>query len=213
MSQPRIGLWRHGQTDWNIENRFQGHTDIALNAVGRFQVEHAAKVLIGMNPIKIVSSDLTRTQETASALSNLAGVATIIDAGLRETNGGNWEGRTGEENRAADHENFLGWLHGADVPAGQIGERRSEVAARARVVIDREMESALGTVVFVTHGGTARCILGSILDLPFEKWSALGGLSNASWSVLEKNSLGKWFLTEHNAGSIPEPNFGNESGS
>jgi probable phosphoglycerate mutase len=95
MSQPRIVLWRHGQTDWNIENRFQGHTDIALNAVGRFQVEHAAKVLIGMNPIKIVSSDLTRTQETASALSNLAGVATIIDAGLRETNGGNWEGSDG----------------------------------------------------------------------------------------------------------------------
>lgn len=213
MSQPRIVLWRHGQTDWNIENRFQGHTDIPLNAVGRFQVEHAAQVLMGMNPVKIVSSDLIRTQETASALGNLAGLSTIIDSGLRETHGGNWEGRTGEENRAADLENFIHWLQGADLPAGQVGERRSEVAARARAVIDREMESTHGSVVFVTHGGTARCILGSILDLPFEKWSSLGGLSNASWSVLEKNSMGKWFLAEHNAGSIPEPNFGNESGS
>ena len=73
------------------------------------------------------------------------------------------------------------------------------------------MIDADGAVVFVTHGGAARCILGSILELPFEKWSSLGGLSNASWSVLEKNSVGRWFLSEHNAGSIPEPVFGNES--
>ena len=213
MPSPRIVLWRHGQTDWNIENRFQGHTDIPLNSVGKFQAEHAAKILMGMNPTRIVSSDLMRTRETAAALANLAGLAVLTDPGLRETNGGNWEGRTGEENRAVDAENFLGWLHGADLQAGQIGERRSEVAARALAVIHREMETELGTAIFVTHGGTARCVLGSILELPFEKWSALGGLANASWSVLEKNSLGKWFLSEHNAGSIPEPIFGNESGS
>jgi probable phosphoglycerate mutase len=75
------------------------------------------------------------------------------------------------------------------------------------------MQNALGTVVFVTHGGAARCLLGTLLELPFDAWGSLGGLSNASWSVLEKNSLGKWCLAEHNAGSIPEPVFGNESGS
>ena len=90
MAPTRIVLWRHGQTDWNIENRFQGHTDIPLNSVGRFQVEHAAKVLIGMNPIKIVSSDLSRTRETAGALSQLSGLPIITDIGLRETDGGNW---------------------------------------------------------------------------------------------------------------------------
>ena len=211
MAATRIVLWRHGQTDWNIENRFQGHTDIPLNAVGRFQVEHAAKVLIGMNPIKIVSSDLSRTRETADALAQLSGLPIITDIGLRETDGGNWEGKTGAENRAKDENKFIGWLHGDDFPAGDIGERRSEVAARARKVIDREMIDADGAVVFVTHGGAAHCILGSILELPFEKWSSLGGLSNASWSVLEKNSVGRWFLSEHNAGSIPEPVFGNES--
>lgn len=213
MATSRIVLWRHGQTDWNIENRFQGHTDIPLNSVGQFQAEHAAKILLGMNPIKIVSSDLQRTQSTAIALGNLTGLEVLTDSRLRETNGGDWEGRTGEENRRADAENFIGWLHGADLPAGGVGEKRSEVAARARGAIDSHMTNSLGTVVFVTHGGTARCALGTLLDLPFEKWSTLGGLSNACWSVLEKNSLGRWFLAEHNAGSIPEPNFGNESGS
>ena len=213
MATPKIVLWRHGQTDWNIENRFQGHTDLALNAVGKFQVEHAAKVLIGLNPVKIVASDLTRTRETAAALSALTSLEVVLDAGLRETNGGNWEGRTGEENRAEDEENFIGWLHGDDRPAGGIGERRSEVAARTLAVIMREIADVDGTVIFVTHGGSARCILGSILDLPLDKWAKLGGLSNASWSVLEQNSFGAWFLTEHNAGSLPEPLFGNESGS
>lgn len=213
MSAQRIVLWRHGQTDWNIENRFQGHTDIPLNTVGQFQAEHAAKVLLGMNPIKIVSSDLIRTQQTATALAALTGLSIVTDSGLRETNGGMWEGKTGAENRRIDEKNFLGWLHGADIPAGTTGERRSEVANRARIVIEREIAETPGTVIFVTHGGAARCILGSMLELPFEKWGSLGGLSNASWSVLEKNSIANWSLVEHNAGSIPEPVFGNESSS
>jgi len=63
----RIVLWRHGQTDWNIESRFQGHSDIPLNAVGHYQAAHAAKILAGMNPVKIIASDLIRAQQTAQA--------------------------------------------------------------------------------------------------------------------------------------------------
>ena len=213
MSSPKIVLWRHGQTDWNIEGRFQGHTDITLNAVGKFQVDHAAKILLGLNPVKIVSSDLTRTRETASALAALTNLEVTLDAGLRETHGGNWEGRTGAQNRIDDEENFVGWLYGDDRPAGGTGERRTEVAERCLAVVEREIAGVDGTVVFVTHGGSARCILGSILDLPLEKWASLGGLSNASWSVLEKNHADAWSLTEHTALSLPEPLFGNESSS
>jgi probable phosphoglycerate mutase len=104
-------------------------------------------------------------------------------------------------------------MFGEDVKAGEIGESRSEVAKRARNAVDRGIAEATGTIIFVTHGGTSRALLGSILDMPFDKWATLGGLSNASWSVLEPNSFTKigWTLVEHNAGSIPEPVFGNES--
>ena len=70
----RVVLWRHGQTDWNVENRFQGHSDIALNKVGEYQVSEAAKVLAALRPDRIISSDLIRAQSTAAALAALTDI-------------------------------------------------------------------------------------------------------------------------------------------
>ena len=212
MADLRIVIWRHGQTDWNIQSRFQGHSDIPLNKVGEYQANHAAKTLAGMNPNRIISSDLIRAQQTAAPLLELTKIKLEIDAQLRETNGGNWEGKTETENHANDPENFRAWLTGKDIKAGEIGESRKDVAMRARAAFDRAIKDATGTIVFVTHGGTARCLLGSVLNLPFDNWAALGGLSNACWSVLEPKAHG-WTLVEHNAGSIPEPVFGTETSS
>lgn len=188
MTQPaaRVVLWRHGQTDWNLENRFQGHSDIPLNDVGHRQAERAAPLLFGLQPSKIIASDLIRAQQTAAALAKISGLAVSIDAGLRETHGGNWEGKTGAENRAADYDRFVNWLDGDDQPAGETGERRSAIAQRAVNAIERALEPDVSTLIVVTHGGTARCILGKMLEMPMNQWSAIGGLSNASWSILEK---------------------------
>jgi len=66
-------------------------------------------------------------------------------------------------------------------------------------------------VVVATHGGTARCLIGHYLHLPMAHWGKIGGLSNARWSILQTSPKG-WHLAEHNAGSILEPVFGEESG-
>jgi probable phosphoglycerate mutase len=212
MAGNRVLLWRHGQTDWNIVNRFQGHSDIPLNDVGRYQVQHAAEILAGMNPTAIISSDLGRARATAQALADLVGLPVTTHENLRETNGGLWEGKTGKENRAEDFQNFIRWIDGDDNPAGTTGEKRSEVAARAVGVIMKELEGKTDELLVVaTHGGTARCVLGELLQLPLSHWGAIGGLSNASWSILERNTR-QWNLIEHNAGSIPEPVYGEESG-
>lgn len=212
MSDLRIVIWRHGQTDWNIQSRFQGHSDIPLNKVGEYQASHAAKTLAGMNPSRIISSDLIRARQTAAPLLELTKINLEIDAQLRETHGGNWEGKTEDENLAEDAQNFRAWLTGQDIKAGETGESRKDVAVRARQAVDRAIKDASGTIIFVTHGGTARCLFGSFLNLPYENWAALGGLSNACWSVLEPKSHG-WTMVEHNAGSIPEPVFGVETSS
>ena len=135
-----------------------------------------------------------------------------VDIDLRETNGGLWEGKTGAENRAEDFQNFVRWIDGEDNPAGTTGEKRSDVANRAVGAIKRalgDLDNQL--LVVTTHGGTARCVLGSLLNLPMANWGAVGGLSNASWSILQTNPRG-WHLVEHNAGSIPEVILGEESG-
>ena len=212
MAGNRVLLWRHGQTDWNLVNRFQGHSDIPLNGVGRYQVQHAAEILAGMNPTAIISSDLGRACATAQALADLVGLPVTTYENLRETNGGLWEGKTGTENRAEDFQNFIRWIDGDDNPAGTTGEKRSEVAARAVGVIMKELEGKTDQLLIVaTHGGTARCVLGDLLQLPLSHWGVIGGLSNASWSILERNTR-QWNLIEHNAGSIPEPVYGEESG-
>ena len=218
MSNPnsliRVVLWRHGQTDWNVENRFQGHSDIPLNKVGEYQVAQAASVLAGLKPNRIISSDLIRAQSTAAALADLTNLKVEINPGLRETHGGLWEGKTAPENRATHGDLFANWYEGGDEPAGVTGERRSDVAKRAVGVIEKETANFSGTIVFVTHGGTVRSVLGSILNLPIEQWGIIGGLSNACWSVLELTKLhtgSRWYLAEHNAGSLPEPVIGDDS--
>jgi probable phosphoglycerate mutase len=205
-----IILWRHGQTDWNVANKFQGHTDIPLNAVGEYQASHAARLVVDMKPTAIISSDLMRAQKTAQALADLNGLTINIDARLRETNCGKWEGLTGEEIRAVDFEALKEWSLGGDNPAGGTGDRRSEVGARARAAIEDYLSGKDDqTLIVATHGGTARAIIGSYLELPIPYWSKIGGLSNASWSVLSHSPKG-WLLTEHNAGSIPEPVLGQD---
>ena len=87
---------------------------------------------------------------------------------------------------------FANWYEGGDEPAGVTGERRSEVAKRAVEVIEKETENFSGTIVFVTHGGTVRSVLGSILKLPISQWGVIGGLSNACWSILGINTTSHW---------------------
>jgi len=162
----RILLWRHGQTDWNVVNRFQGHSDIDLNDVGVYQAELAAPIIAGMEPTAILSSDLSRARVTASKLSEIVNMEVLVD----------------------------------------------EVAARASAAIDEflgDKENQL--IVVATHGGTARCLIGHYLHLPMAHWGKIGGLSNARWSILQTSPKG-WHLAEHNAGSILEPVFGEESG-
>ena len=88
----------------------------------------------------------------------------------------------------------------------------SEVGARAVAAItDALVGRDNQRIVVATHGGTARTIIGSYLELPIPFWSRIGGLSNAQWSILDHSPKG-WLLVEHNAGSIPEPVYGEESG-
>lgn len=203
---------RHGQTDWNVENRFQGHTDIPLNAIGRAQVARAASILGTQDIHQIISSDLQRAFDTAAAVASVKNLQVFADAQLRETHCGSWEGRTGPDIEASDGENLARWFAGEDIPAGGDGERRSDVVKRMMIAIERELAARQTgeTLLVVTHGGAARGAIGALLGLASTDWVAIGGLANASWSILEERNS-RWRLVEHNSGVLPEPILGQES--
>ncbi|MBP2706693.1 histidine phosphatase family protein [Microbispora sp. RL4-1S] len=195
----RVVCLRHGQTQWNVEKRFQGHSDIALDETGVAQATRAASLLAALRPTLIVSSDLRRAYDTAAALGRVAGLDVSVDKDLRERGGGEWEGLTQAEIKA-------GWPVQYDAWEAPGGEDVTDVADRVRDAVVR-WAGRLGDgglLVVVSHGAALRLGICRLLGLPQEHWSALGGLGNCSWSVLEDGRRG-WRLLEHNAGTLPEP--------
>ncbi|TKK87928.1 histidine phosphatase family protein [Herbidospora galbida] len=195
----RIVCLRHGQTLWNVEHRFQGHTDIPLDETGVAQAARSASLLAALRPTKIVSSDLSRAHDTALALGRVTGLPVTVDKELRERGGGEWEGLTSDVMAARWPAEYA-----AFEPPG--GETEVEVATRVSAAILRWVEEIDddGLLVVVSHGAALRLGMLSVLGLPRELWHTLGGLGNCSWSLLKQGRKG-WRLGEHNAGTLPEP--------
>jgi glucosyl-3-phosphoglycerate phosphatase len=198
-SRVRLLLWRHGQTAWNVEGRFQGQTDIPLDETGEQQAERAARLLAALRPDVIVSSDLSRAMATAAPLSRLTGLTVTADKDLRERHGGAWEGLTDVQIRTQYPVEHAQWL-----PPG--GESTVTVGDRAGAALDRIAEGLPpgSLAVVVSHGAALRLGAARLLGLPEELWGIIGPLANCSWSVLARRSH-RWRLIEHNAGTLPEP--------
>ncbi|MFF9014885.1 histidine phosphatase family protein [Streptomyces sp. NPDC014870] len=206
----RIVLWRHGQTSWNLERRFQGSTDIELTETGLAQARRAARLLASLKPDAIIASDLKRAAATAAELSAITGHLVTHDSALRETYAGEWQGLTHDEIVARYGEQYAAWKRGEPVRRGG-GELETEVADRAAPLVLEYTEKLPedGTLVVVSHGGTIRTTIGRLLGLEARHWESLGGLSNCCWSVLGEGARG-WRLLEHNAGTLPEPVLGDD---
>ncbi|WP_274919242.1 histidine phosphatase family protein [Streptomyces sp. WZ-12] len=206
----RLVLWRHGQTAWNLERRFQGSTDIELTDTGVAQARRAARLLAALRPDAIIASDLSRAMATAGELAALTRLDVTYDAGLRETYAGAWQGLTHDEILAQFGAEYTAWKRGEPVRRGG-GELETEVADRAAPIVLRHADKLPdeGTLVVVSHGGTIRTTIGRLLGLESHHWEGLGGLSNCCWSVLGEGARG-WRLLEHNAGTLPEPVLGDD---
>ena len=173
-----VVLWRHGRTAWNTENRFQGHLDVELDPTGLEQAERAARLLAGLPPAAILSSDLVRATETAAALARWTGLEVLRDPDLRETYGGTWQGHLGREIEAMDAARYRAWRVGRGRGPRRRGESRSQVADRAvaAVAARRSRSWARGDIlVVVTHGGTARATIGRLLGLPWSTGTSSAG--------------------------------------
>jgi broad specificity phosphatase PhoE len=207
----RVVLLRHGRTEWNATGRFQGQLDSPLDLVGRAQAVAAAVAVAPMKPDALVASDLSRARDTAAAVSEECGLEVTIDPRLREIYLGSWEGLTRAEARSQYAEEYTRWQTGEDARRGG-GETYAEVGARCVECInesfDRLEPGAL--LLAVTHGSAARATIGTLIGMDPDTWWRLAPLSNCRWSLLADMGRG-WRLEEHNAGSPPEEETGDDA--
>jgi broad specificity phosphatase PhoE len=147
-----ILLARHGETDWNLQRRVQGHSDTPLNETGRAQALALAETLDGANLDAIYASDLARAYDTARVVAERKGLTVTTLPELRERNFGTWEGLTDTE----IHERF------PQAKSGSWGDGETKEAMAERVLAALHRIASThpgGRVLVVTHGGPVRSLL------------------------------------------------------
>jgi broad specificity phosphatase PhoE len=150
-------LVRHGETEWNVERRFQGHADPALNEVGREQARALAEQLVGAGLDAIYTSDLARARETAEIVGARTGVRVVPLADLREIDVGDWEGLTWPEIEERFPKGVRRWHErGHGWSAGETYEELEQrvLGALRSIASDHPAERLL----VVGHGGTVRVL-------------------------------------------------------
>jgi 2,3-bisphosphoglycerate-dependent phosphoglycerate mutase len=154
MTSTRICIVRHGETDWNVERRVQGHIDIPLNANGLAQAQAVARGLAGHAFAAAYSSDLDRAWQTAQALAAALGLEVLRAPGLRERHYGVLQGLTTAE-VAVRYPTAYAHYMGRDPDHNfRSGESLSAFAARITAAVEAIAAAHPGqTVLLVSHGG------------------------------------------------------------
>lgn len=205
----QLVLLRHGQTDYNATRRMQGQLDTDLSDLGRKQAAVVAEVVAGLDPLAIVSSDLRRAYDTATAIGDRAGLPVQIDSRLRETHLGEWQGLTHTDVDTVAPGARAAWRADATW-APPAGESRLDVAARSTRVVDELLDKyedwGERPIVLVAHGGLIAALTAALLDLPVDRWPVLGGLGNTGWVQLSGyGEQPTWRLDVWNASATVAP--------
>lgn len=166
----RLHLVRHGQTDWNLEGRWQGQADVPLNDHGRQQAQQSAEKLRSIPLAAIYTSDLIRAVDTARAITRVNPAPLVFEPRLREIHQGEWQGLLVDEIQAryadAYHRRRLDPLKMA-APGGETTQQVRQRAVAA--VRDLAAKYPQGDVAVVSHGFTLAVLLTHFNHIPFEK--------------------------------------------
>ncbi len=171
-TQPQLTLLaiRHGETAFNAENRYQGHSDSPLTETGRQQVSSLGGRMAKMEFDALISSDLGRAQETASIIAAYTGHAVETDSRLRERNYGVLEGLTVPEIKAG-HSEVLDHLAANDpdyiIPEGESHRQHYQrnVACIEELLTGRPG----GKLAMVVHGGVLDSLFRYVARLPLNQ--------------------------------------------
>ncbi|QEA12550.1 histidine phosphatase family protein [Comamonas flocculans] len=155
MQEPtRIIAIRHGETDWNVQGRIQGHQDVELNATGLRQARRLAQALRRETVGCIYSSDLQRALQTAQALAQTTGAPLVTEPRLRERSFGRYEGLRFMQVQTEAPEHARRWRERDPHYAPEGGENLSALRQRIAATVDELAARHAGEqIVLVAHGG------------------------------------------------------------
>jgi len=191
----RLYIARHGETDWNVQKKVTGTTDIPLNATGRAQASMLHETLRGITLDAVYCSTLMRSIETARVAVPTMMATRLAD--LQEQNQGRFQGTRNDTpeflRRHADPDDTL-----------DGGESLNQLTARSRRALDRiRKEHPSGNVLIVAHQITNRMILRVLLDLDVRKAFAIQqvndevylvelqqGMRPRLWKLIRDSNLG-----------------------
>ncbi len=207
----KLLLIRHGETDWNLAQRFQGQSDIPLNETGRRQAQALAERLAAVPFEAVYCSDLQRAVETAriivSASNRMRGSGASgfrPDMRLREVHFGDWEGLTYHKIKAKHPAALAAWEANIFKNAPPNGETLEGLALRVQSMLEELRARHPGqTVSIVAHGGTLQTLICLALNLPPTMYWQFS-LSPASLSELAFYPAGAILNSLNDTGHLPK---------
>lgn len=208
----RLLVLRHGETAWNVDTRIQGHTNIGLNGVGRWQAERLAQALADEPLAALYSSDLARAFDTARAIGQATGLPVAPHQDLRERAFGAFEGRRFVDIEAADPEAAARWRRRDPAFAPPGGESLQRFRDRVVACTVRLAAAHRGAqIAIVAHGGVLDCLYraatGAALDTPRD-WPIANAAVNRLLHHDGGFSLVVWGDSRHLEGAAPRDESG-----
>jgi alpha-ribazole phosphatase len=183
-SSRTLHLVRHGETDWNARQLFQGQKNISLNELGRAQAERIGNRLQNVPLAVIYTSGLKRAQETAQRITEYHELKVISDPRLNEISFGDWEGMDYQtiEDRFPDL--LDRWFQKPLNTSAPGGESLLELSHRVRKSLQEIIPApAEGDILLVAHGGPLQSLICTLLNFPLENYWQFH-LDNASLTTL-----------------------------
>jgi probable phosphoglycerate mutase len=200
---------RHGETDWNRQQRFQGQIDVPLNATGHLQAQRLAEALAGERFDLLLSSDLQRARQTIAPLERQHARPALAQADWREQGFGVLEGLSVDEIKARHPQLWAHWLrHDADysLPEGESVRRFHARVVDAVRALARQHEGH--RLLIVTHGGVLDMLWRTVHGHPLHGPRACAipntGINRLRWRAGSLD-LERWADDSHLAGLPEQP--------
>jgi probable phosphoglycerate mutase len=197
---------RHGETEWNLIGRQQGHLDSPLTQTGIEQAHALADCLLGRGIEAIYSSDLGRAAQTAAIIGTKLDLSVSFDRRLRERHHGLIQGKTKEEFRDQYPEEFAAFDSGDPeyaLPGGESARQRLErnIACCAELAARHPG----GRILIVAHGGVLKSLFYHTLGIPLSeprRFSLFNAAVNSFSVCGDSWRLNTWGDISHLRGTI-----------